>query len=143
MVSQSLLGPRPKLAKPAKGAPTGAPVDMPPRVLRPFMDIERVWMGLSSKSFLVFLLLDLRQKMKMMTATITQTTMAVAAGIMMLSSLFEPPTPSVLISLHCSNGTLDGVISTSSRDTTHTTIHSYNNSQIRGVDGLFWNGKVE
>lgn len=56
MVSQSLLGPRPKLANPAKGAPTGAPVDMPPRVLRPFMDIERVWIGLSSKSFLVFLL---------------------------------------------------------------------------------------
>ena len=83
-------------------------------------------MGLSSRAFPVFLLLDFRQKMKMMTATMTQTTMAVAAGTMMLSRRLEPPpTPSVLISRHCSNGTLLGVISTSSSETTQTTIHSW------------------
>merc|ERR1719208_342389 len=81
-------------------------------------------MGFSSNSFFGLLLPDLRQKMKMITATMTQTTMAVAAGMMMLSSFLEPPTPSVLISLHCSNGTVDGDISTSSSDTTQTTIHS-------------------
>ena len=38
--------------------------------------------------------------MKMMTATMTQTTMAVEAGMMMLSSLLLSPTPSVRISRH-------------------------------------------
>ena len=50
--------------------------------------------------------------MKMMTATMTQTTMAVEAGMMMLSSRLLSPTPSVLISRHWGKGTLDGVIST-------------------------------
>ena len=50
--------------------------------------------------------------MKMMTATMTQTTMAVEAGMMMLSSRLLSPTPSVRISRHCGKGTFDGVIST-------------------------------
>ena len=50
--------------------------------------------------------------MKMMTATMTQTTMAVEAGMMMLSSRLLSPTPSVLISRHWGKGTFDGVIST-------------------------------
>ena len=125
IVSQSLVGPRPRLARPASGAPRGAPPPTPPRVFRPFIDMDRVWIGFSSSNFLVFLLLDFRQKMKMMTATMTQTTMAVAAGMMMLSSLLEPPTPSVLISRHWLKGTVFGEISTSSSEITHTTIHSW------------------
>ena len=54
----------------------------------------------------------LRQAMKMMTATMTQTTMAVEAGMMMLSSRLLSPTPSVRISRHWGKGTFDGVIST-------------------------------
>ena len=49
------------------------------------------------------LLLDLRQATNMITATMTQTTMAVEAGMMMLSSRLEPPIPSVRISLQSRN----------------------------------------
>ena len=121
--SQSLaVGPRPRLARPASGAP-GGPGAIPAR-FKPFIDIDSVWIGFSSSILLFFLLLVLRQAMNIITATMTQTTIAVDAGMIILSSLLDPPTPSVRISRHCSNGTFDGVISTSSSDTTQTTIHS-------------------
>ena len=119
--SQSLtVGPSPRLASPARGAP-GCPGAIPAR-FKPFID--RVCIGFSSSILLFLLLLVFRQAMNIMTATITQTTIAVDAGMIILSSLLDPPTPSVRISRHCSKGTLDGVISTSSSDTTQTTIHS-------------------
>ncbi len=69
-------------------------------------------------------LLDLMHAMKMMTAMMTVATMAALAGMMIQSSFWLAPTPSVRISRHCSNGTDDGVISWSSIDTMHTTMHS-------------------
>merc|ERR1719342_1026920 len=86
-------GVRPSEANPASGAPgwLGGPT---PARLSPFIDMDKVWIGFSSTSCRVFLLLDLRQAMNIMTATMTQTTIAVEAGMMMLSSLIFSPTPS-------------------------------------------------
>ena len=76
-----------------------------------------------------------------MTAMTTVATMAADAGTTTQSSLRALPTPSVRISLHCSWGTVPGVIRTSSRLTTHTTMHSLagtflmRNSRSLGASG--------
>ena len=63
MLSQSFCpgGASPREARPASGAPGWAGGPIPAR-LRPFIDIDNVWMGFSSAKARFFLLLDWERK---------------------------------------------------------------------------------
>ena len=75
------------------------------------------------------------QQMNTITATTTVMQMAELAAMMILS-MWDWRTDSVLTSRHCPYGTVSGVMWVSSSDTTHTMMHSFRSKQSRNHSPL-------